>query len=162
VVIRYGDLRDSALIARMLCENRRILAASPAYISAMPALNCLEDLAQHNCLYFYRNDRPYNQWLFYRDNKLVEVPIKGNRNANDGEVVRRWAVAGHGVIYKSALDLYEDVAQGRLITLLDGRYEGQTTQLYAVYKERKYQPYRLTMLLDYLEKRLQEFQTKYS
>jgi DNA-binding transcriptional LysR family regulator len=92
----------------------------------------------------------------------VEVPIKGNRNANDGEVVRRWAVAGHGVIYKSALDLYEDVAQGRLITLLDGRYEGQTTQLYAVYKERKYQPYRLTMLLDYLEKRLQEFQTKYS
>jgi DNA-binding transcriptional LysR family regulator len=162
VVIRYGDLRDSALIARMLCENRRILAASPAYISAMPALNCLEDLAQHNCLYFYRNDRPYNQWLFYRDNKLVEVPIKGTRNANDGEVVRRWAVAGHGVIYKSALDLYEDVAQGRLITLLDGRYEGQTTQLYAVYKERKYQPYRLTMLLDYLEKRLQEFQTKYS
>ncbi|MEN0038457.1 MAG: LysR family transcriptional regulator [Cellvibrio sp.] len=157
LVIRYGDLRDSALIARKLCDNRRLLAASPAYINVMPALNCLEDLAQHNCLSFYRNDRPYNHWIFYRNNELVEIPIQGNRNANDGEVVRRWGVAGHGVVYKSAIDLRDDIKHGRLVTLLDGKYEGQSTAIYAVYKERKYQPFRLTALLTHLEKHLQQF-----
>ena len=157
VVIRYGDLRDSSLIARKLCDNHRLLAAAPAYIEKMPELNRLEDLTQHNCLYFYRNDRPYNHWLFYRDNELIEIPIQGNRNANDGEVVRRWGLAGHGVIYKSAMDLREDITQGRLVTLLDGQYEGQSTPLYAVYKERKYQPFRLTALLAHLEKNLQLF-----
>lgn len=155
VVIRYGDLRDSSLVARKLCDNRRLLAAAPAYVEKMPTLNSLEDLAQHNCLYFYRNDRPYNHWLFYRDNELVEIPIQGNRNANDGEVVRRWSLAGHGIIYKSALDVRDDIAQGRLLTLLDGKYEGQSTPLYAVYKERKYQPFRLTALLAHLEINLQ-------
>ncbi len=157
LVIRYGDLRDSSLVASKLCDNRRVLAAAPAYIETMPVLNRLEDLAQHNCLYFYRNDRPYNHWLFYRDNELVEIPIQGNRNANDGDVVRRWGLAGHGIVYKSAMDLREDIAQGRLVTLLDGQYEGQSTPLYAVYKERKYQPYRLTALLAHLKKNLQLF-----
>jgi DNA-binding transcriptional LysR family regulator len=157
LVIRYGDLRDSSLIARKLCENRRMLAAAPAYIEKMPELKCLEDLVHHNCIYFYCNDRPYNNWQFYRDNELVEIPIQGDRNANDGEVVRRWGLAGHGIIYKSALDLRDDIAQGRLIPLLDGQYQGHPTSPYAVYKERKYQPFRLTALLAHLEKNLQLF-----
>ncbi len=153
LVIRYGELSDSSLIARKLCDNHRILAASPDYIARMPALEALEDLVHHNCLYFYRNDRPYNHWIFYRDNKRVEIPIKGNRHTNDGDVVRRWGLAGHGVIYKSALDLTEELAQGRLVALLDGKYQGQSTPIYAVYKQRKYQPYRLTALLNHLENR---------
>lgn len=156
LVIRYGDLRDSSLIARKLCDNRRLLAAAPSYVAKMPPLDRLEDLVHHNCLYFYRNDRPYNQWLFYRDDLVVEIPIQGNRNANDGEVVRRWGLAGHGIIYKSAMDVRDDIAQGRLVTLLDGKYQGQSTPLYAVYKERKYQPFRLTTLLVHLEKKLQQ------
>ncbi|HEY8940341.1 MAG TPA: LysR family transcriptional regulator [Cellvibrio sp.] len=153
LVIRYGELSDSSLIARKLCDNHRILAASPDYIARMPALEALEDLVHHNCLYFYRNDRPYNHWIFYRDNKRFEIPIKGNRHTNDGDVVRRWGLAGHGVIYKSALDLTEELAQGRLVALLDGKYQGQSTPIYAVYKQRKYQPYRLTALLNHLENR---------
>ena len=156
LVIRYGELRDSSLVARKLCDNRRLLAASPAYVAQMPPLNQLEDLVHHNCLYFYRNDRPYNQWVFSREEKSVEILIHGNRHTNDGEVVRRWGVAGHGIIYKSALDLSGDLAQGRLMKLLEGKYDGQPTPLYAVYKQRKYQPYRLTALLKHLETQLQQ------
>lgn len=157
LVIRYGDLRDSSLVARKLCDNRRVLAAAPGYIAQMPPLNTLEDLANHNCLYFYRNDRPYNQWIFYRDGDRVEVPIQGNRHTNDGEVVRRWGLAGHGIVYKSALDLAPDIKQGTLVSLLDGKYQGQSTPLYAVYKQRKYQPYRLTALIDHLEHQVTQF-----
>jgi DNA-binding transcriptional LysR family regulator len=162
LVIRYGELRDSSLIARKLCDNQRLLAAAPVYVESMPPLASLEDLVHHNCLYFYRNDRPYNQWIFYRNGKEIEIPIQGNRHANDGEVVRRWGLAGHGIIYKSALDLATDIAQGRLVKLLDGKYEGQPTPLYAVYKQRKYQPYRLTALLNHLEHHLKQLATFYN
>lgn len=154
VVIRYGELSDSSLIARKLCDNERLLAAAPEYIEQMPPLESLEDLVNHNCLYFYRNDRPYNQWIFFREGKRIEIPILGNRHANDGEVVRRWGLAGHGIIYKSALDLASDLKEGRLMTLLDGKYRGQPTPIYAVYKQRKYQPYRITALLQHLEQQL--------
>ncbi len=156
MVIRYGELKDSSLVARKLCDNQRILAASPAYIARMPQLDSLEDLVHHNCLYFYRNDRPYNQWIFYRDGKTIEIPIQGNRHTNDGEVVRRWGLAGQGIVYKSALDLSSDIAQGKLVKLLEGQYQGQLTPVYAVYKQRKYQPYRLTALLNHFENKLQQ------
>ena len=35
-------------------------------------------------------------------------------------MVRRWAVAGEGIVFKSWLDLREDVRAGRLQVLLDG------------------------------------------
>jgi len=34
--------------------------------------------------------------------------------------VRRWAVAGEGITYKSWLDVRDDVLEGRLQVLLDG------------------------------------------
>lgn len=160
LVIRYGELGDSSLIARKLCDNERVLAAAPSYIEQMPPLESLEDLIHHNCLYFCRNDRPYNHWIFYRDGKRTEIPIQGNRHTNDGEVVRRWGVAGRGIIYKSALDIAEDISAGRLVTLLDKKYRGQPTPIYAVYKQRKYQPYRITALLQHLEQALNQISIK--
>lgn len=154
MVIRYGELRDSSLVARKLCDNHRVLVAAPGYIAHMPPLNSLEDLVYHNCLYFYRNDRPYNQWIFFHEGKQIEIPISGNRHTNDGDIVRRWGVAGYGIIYKSALDIARHLARGELVKLLDGKYSGQATPIYAVYKQRKYQPYRLTALLNHLEEQL--------
>lgn len=151
LVIRYGELRDSTLIARKLCDNSRILAASPGYLAKAPALNSLEDLLEHNCICFYRNDRPYDQWEFVRDGQPVVIQVKGNRFANDGDLVRRWALADRGVVYKSALDIAADIQQGSLLPVLHNCYLGQYTPLYAVYKERKYQPYRLKVLVNYLQ-----------
>ena len=42
------------------------------------------------------------------------VQVAGNRISDDGEVARRWAVAGQGIAHKSALDATEDLAAGRL------------------------------------------------
>lgn len=157
LVIRYGEMRDSSLVARKLCDNHRVLAAAPEYIARMPPLNSLEDLTQHNCLYFYRNDRPYNQWIFVRDGQQINIAIQGNRHTNDGDVVRRWGLAGHGIVYKSALDIAPHIAEGSLVKLLEGKYQGQSTPVYALYKQRKYQPYRLTALINHLETLLKPF-----
>jgi hypothetical protein len=48
------------------------------------------------------------------------IPVRGPLVCDDADVVRRWAVAGEGITYKSWLDLREDVLAGRLQLLLDG------------------------------------------
>lgn len=154
IVIRYGEPQDSNLFASRLCDNQRILVASPAYIASHPPIQTLSDLAQHNCLLFYLNGRPYTKWQFWQGDNPVTINVTGDRSANDGELVKRWALAGKGIAYKSALDLVDELESGRLVELLPEQYRGQSTPIYLLYKERKYQAYRMTALIRYLKERI--------
>ena len=49
------------------------------------------------------------------------MAVAGNRRSKDGDVVRRWAVAGRGIALKSKLDIAADLKAGRLVEVaLDG------------------------------------------
>ncbi|MBV7536471.1 LysR family transcriptional regulator [Duganella sp. sic0402] len=121
IAIRYGAQEDSSLIALPLApENRRVLVASPDYIKQHGKLNSLDELARHNCLRFMLDDVIHDRWSFYRDAQTEPetVHVNGNRSVDDADVVRRWAVAGAGIAYKSRLDLSADIRAGRLQVLL--------------------------------------------
>lgn len=121
VAIRYGEQDDSSLVAMPIAPaNDRVLVASPAYLREHGPVLSLDDLQRHNCLRFALEDGLHDRWTFYRlpQREQVSVQVSGNRSADDAELVRRWAVAGLGVAYKSRLDLHEDLAAGRLQALL--------------------------------------------
>lgn len=101
---------------------------------------------------FYRNDRPYSKWQFDQDDGVITVNVTGNRSAKDGELLKRWAMAGKGIAYKSGLDIAQELESGELVELLKGQYRGQSTPVYLLYNERKYQAYRITALIAYLKK----------
>uniref|UniRef100_UPI0038F5FCAD LysR substrate-binding domain-containing protein n=1 Tax=Streptomyces turgidiscabies TaxID=85558 RepID=UPI0038F5FCAD len=46
------------------------------------------------------------------------VRIEPMLSSNDGEVVKTWALAHHGLIVRSEWDVAEDLAAGRLIRVL--------------------------------------------
>ncbi len=150
LVLRYGLLRDSALIARKLCDNDRVLCAAPAYLERHGRPETIEALTEHNCICFYRNGELYNHWRLFLDGRAREVQVSGDRAADDGALVRKWALKGYGIAYKSRLDMQADLDAGRLINLFP---DAQTEQvpLYAVYPSRQYQPARLQALLQYLQ-----------
>ncbi|HWW68561.1 MAG TPA: LysR family transcriptional regulator [Duganella sp.] len=121
IAIRYGRQEDSSLIALPLApDNRRVLVASPAYIEQHGGLAELKELTRHNCLRFVLEDVVHDRWCFYpgAGAEPVAVHVNGNRSADDADLVRRWAVAGLGVAYKSRLDLSEDLRAGRLRILM--------------------------------------------
>jgi DNA-binding transcriptional LysR family regulator len=121
IAIRYGKQEDSSLIALPLApENRRVLVASPEYIKQHGKLSSLDDLVRHNCLRFMLDDVIHDRWSFYSEQHAAPdvVHVSGNRSADDADVVRRWAVAGVGIAYKSRLDLSADIRSGRLQVLL--------------------------------------------
>jgi len=57
--------------------------------------------------------------------------VQGNRISNDAELVRRWAVAGHGIALKSALDMAADLRAGHVVPLLQD-YPAPKLQLHLV------------------------------
>jgi len=121
MALRYGELLDSSLIAMPIApDNVRVLVASPAYLARHGGLQTLDDLQRHNCLRFALDDTVHERWRFFVGPARVPVSVRvgGDRSADDADVVRRWAVAGQGIAYKSQLDVLDDVRSGRLQILL--------------------------------------------
>ncbi|WP_166219303.1 LysR family transcriptional regulator [Pseudomonas atagonensis] len=120
VALRFGVPSDSTLVALpILPEHRRVACASPAYLQRHGTPLNPAELHKHSALLYLRNGRPYNTWRFHRDDETVEVEVCGDYLSDDGEVARRWALAGHGIAYKAWLDVADDVRAGRLVTLFD-------------------------------------------
>ncbi|QYJ79156.1 LysR family transcriptional regulator [Shewanella acanthi] len=131
IAVRYGKPQDSNQVAFPICSVERLLCASPEYLAAFGEPETLEQLTQHNCLFYKLDDRTHDQWQFQRDGQEFKIRVTGNRSANDAEIARRWAVAGKGIVFKSGLDLAADIMEGRLVPLLP-EYRGEAVNLYLV------------------------------
>ncbi|QZA79245.1 LysR family transcriptional regulator [Deefgea tanakiae] len=116
LALRYGSLPDSNMVALSIApNNRRILCAAPSYLDRRGIPSTLEDLANHNCLCFMLGEYVYDHWRFDLNGQEVSIQVQGDRVSLDGDAVRRWALAGFGIAYKSQLDVAEDIRCGRLI-----------------------------------------------
>jgi DNA-binding transcriptional LysR family regulator len=121
VAFRLGRFDNASYVALpLLPGNRRVLVASPDYLARHGVPAQLEALKEHQCLLYELGGRPYDRWSFEQDGRRVVVPVRGHLVCDDADVVRRWAVAGEGIVFKSWLDVCGDVRAGRLQVLLDG------------------------------------------
>jgi DNA-binding transcriptional LysR family regulator len=121
--VRYGQLPDSSLLGMKLVDNnRRALCAAPSYIERHGAPAKVDDLRRHNCLRFVWSEQIHERWRFTLPGGERTVAVTGNRISDDADAVRRWAIAGEGLVYKSRLDLIDDLKAGRLIELFPQEY----------------------------------------
>ncbi|WP_416422276.1 LysR family transcriptional regulator [Pseudomonas sp. App30] len=119
LALRYGEPEDSSLVALPISpDNRRVLCASPGYVAAHGQPLQVEQLAQHNCLLFMLGGRVHDHWRFSDGKRELALTVTGDRFSDDADVVRRWALAGVGIAYKSWLDVAADVLAGRLLVLM--------------------------------------------
>ncbi|MCW6029378.1 LysR family transcriptional regulator [Stenotrophomonas sp. SRS1] len=121
IAFRLGRFDNASYVALpLLPGNRRVLAASPDYLARHGTPDSLEALKEHHCLLYQLAGRAYDRWSFEADGRRTVIPVRGNMVCDDADVVRRWAVAGEGIVFKSWLDICADVQAGRLQVLLDG------------------------------------------
>jgi DNA-binding transcriptional LysR family regulator len=123
-VVRFGALPDSALTARLLLPNRRVLCAAPAYLQAhgMPAAP--EDLAAHRCLGF-TGLQSFPQWELVHGQTRHTVLVRGPLVSNDSEALLTAAVMGVGILAGGDWLMSEHMAAGRLVRVLpDWRLDG--------------------------------------
>ncbi|HUH87339.1 MAG TPA: LysR family transcriptional regulator [Pusillimonas sp.] len=149
--IRIGELDDSSIIGLRLADNRRVIVAAPAYLARHGVPRIPNDLAQHNCLAF--GDQGNNQakgWLLrHTDGVVRPVRVKGNMSCSDGSVLHGWTLDGHGLAWRSLWEVREDLAMGRLVSVLD-EYAAPANGIFAMLPERKHLPLRVRALIDLL------------
>lgn len=149
VAIRYGALADSRLVARLLAQATPVLSAAPAYLRRHPAPQTPQDLLQHNCLTFDRGGRRHRVWRFAQKGQWTEVRVNGDRSVDDASLVREWALAGAGLLFKSAIDQRQDLASGALVPLLTD-WDTEPYPLHAVLPSGRFIPTRVRALVDFL------------
>ncbi|CAI0911943.1 LysR family transcriptional regulator [Serratia grimesii] len=148
LAIRIGQLADSSLIARRIAPCRSVLCAAPAYLARSGTPTDLEQLAQHNCL-FYSYFRGGSEWQFEGPAGAVRFQPRGNYQVNNSEALREALIAGLGICQMPTFIVGDDIAQGRLIELMPA-YRLPEHAIYAVYPQRKYLPAKVLAFVDFL------------
>lgn len=132
VAIRSGPLKSSSLIARRLGETRGLIVASPAYLAACGIPKIPADLANHNCLGFTFG-QPLMEWSFVSADGLTPVSVTGNARVSDGNGVRELAILGLGLARVGFCQVEQDLADGRLLPVLEDFMPLAKTEVHAVY-----------------------------
>ncbi|CAN5823108.1 LysR family transcriptional regulator [soil metagenome] len=154
MAIRYGKLADSGLLARPLTMVHRIAVAAPIYLAAHGIPQHPLDLAEHQCLTYQLLGKRHVDWQFAATNAApFEIKVSGKRSADDADIAQQWCLAGHGVLYKSHIDLQADLMAGRLVHLFPD-FNGGKVPLNAVLPSKRFVPERVRALVSYLQ---QEF-----
>ena len=147
--IRFGLLPDSPLTARKLGETRRVIVASPDYLARRGTPRVPEDLHSHNCLNFnFRRAEPI--WPFRKDGQEYALSVTGNMEANNGETLGQLAAAGVGITRVGAFSVADEIADGRLVPLLEDFNPGDVEEIHAVFMGGANLPARVRAFVDFL------------
>lgn len=142
LALRFGSVSDSSLRIRNIGQFRRVVCAAPSYLKRHGVPLTPNDLSKHQCLLMRFGAVLDNVWHFGTGDTSQEMLIHGRKIANDGYLIRRWALAGHGIILKSELDIMEDLSSGRLVALLED-YAAPTSPLQIMFPPGRAQPRRI-------------------
>jgi len=119
IAFRYAVAGQASYVALPLAENnRRVLVASPGYVERHGRPRTLDELVMHRCLPYFVGGRVYDKWAFPASGVRRQVTVHGSLLCDDADIARRWAVDGHGIAYKSWIDVCDDVVAGRLEVLI--------------------------------------------
>ena len=183
VALRFGPLSDSALTARKLGTSARVIVASPDYLAragtprvpedlhhhkievqAIMVMQVFylaragtprvpEDLHHHNCLNFnFRRAEPV--WPFRDGARDYDLSVKGMIEANNGETLGQLATAGVGITRVGAFSVAAEIADGRLIPLLEEYNPGDVEEIHAVFAGGTKMPARARAFVDFLAENL--------
>jgi len=116
--IRVGEVPEPNLIAHRIVAGNRILCASPGYLENHGQPKTLADLAQHACLVIRERDQTFGVWRLYGPEGLETVKVTGPLSSNHGDVVRGWALDGHGIMLRAVWDVASSLESGQLVRVL--------------------------------------------
>jgi DNA-binding transcriptional LysR family regulator len=146
--IRVSELADSSLIARKLADFRVVVCASPSLVASHGRPEHPSELAGLPCV-VDTNVRSRANWTFRDADGRITIPVAGRVEVNSPHAVAAAARAGLGFCRVPLAVVHQDVAAGRLVTLLED-YELEQLGIFLVYPHRDRMPAKLRVFIDHL------------
>ncbi|WP_448950891.1 LysR family transcriptional regulator [Labrys neptuniae] len=156
VAFRVGTLPDSQLRARRIGTSCRKIVASPAYLERHGTPRSLDDLIRHNCLGFsFRRAVP--MWPLSESGRVLDRSVRTSLLSNNGETLRRMAVAGVGLARMADYHIREDLRAGRLVEILADVIAPDEEDMHVLFFGGDNIRHRVRVFLDFAVPRLQRF-----
>jgi len=152
VAVRIGALGDSALIATRVGAVRRVVCASPSYLSVRGTPKSPADLRKHDCISFERGSPP-DAWKFPAGKTATSVAIHSRLTVNTAEAAIDAAVAGLGVTRVLSYQVSGALRTGTLEVILS-KFEPEPWPVSLVYGGQGLLPLKLRAFLDFAMPRL--------
>jgi DNA-binding transcriptional LysR family regulator len=156
--VRVGDLPDSSLVSVRLADNRRLCVATPEYLRRHGTPRHPSELGRFACLTLSSDASQTRGWAFQVPldppepgiSELIHLRPAGPLDCSDGQVLREWCLAGHGIAWRSTWEVESDIAAGRLVAVLEA-YAAPPNGIYAVFPQRKHLALRVRLWIDFLK-----------
>ena len=153
-VVRTGEPVDSRLSARRLGAFPSLLVASPDYLARCGEPQVPADLAQHACLHYrYPNTGKLEVWPLQPNSDGIEWRLPTSMVCNNIETRLCFAVRGLGIACLPAFSAQEDLAAGRLRTVLAAHMLPRLVDFQVLWPSGRHLTPRLRVFIDFLTAR---------
>ncbi|WP_346832928.1 LysR family transcriptional regulator [Pseudomonas abietaniphila] len=152
IAVRIGELPDSSLMATRVGTVRRVVCASPAYLSQRGEPMHPADLAGHDCITFEVLESK-RAWVFGAGRSQVSVPVQSRLTVNTAEAAIDASALGVGLIRVLSYQVAEAVRHDALRVVL-ASYESAPLPVSLVHTGQAPLPLKLRAFLDFVAPRL--------
>ena len=151
IAIRIGALNDSMLHTKPLGRSLLYIVASPDYLAKRGFPNKSSELEHHDTIGF-STPKTLNDWPLKGFERLTPTLFSSN-----GETVRQLALMGNGIACLSGFMVKRDIAEGRLISLLESEKISRTDRekINAVYYKSSSVAKRVSAFIDFIQPKLE-------
>jgi len=150
VAIRFGELRDSSVVASKLGSSIRYVVAAPEYLKGRKLPAEPAELTSHDCVMFNGKNNEA-EWDLISGRRKVRVRVAGPISSRDCQSVSAFVLRGHGVGLIESCYCEQPLARGELVRVLP-RWASARIPVFAVYPSRRFLPSRVSAFVDALGK----------
>lgn len=153
LAIRFGELKDSSLVAKKLMDMRIVCCASPDYLAQNGTPREPQAIASHNCL--LQTTGNIDHWEFKQGKNINRIAVNGNFRANSPLAAAHMAASGLGI---ARIPLYTTIPflkDGSLVLLFEAQ-EPRVIGLHAIYPPSRHLTARIRAIIDHLSTTLSE------
>ena len=118
VAVRMAVLSDSSLIVRKIADIDRTLCAAPSYLERHGIPRSVADLTKHRCLLLRYPGSKQFKWTLAKGQRQTVVPVTSRLDADVGDVLTDWALAGEGIALKPVFEIAKHLRSGALVSVL--------------------------------------------
>lgn len=154
VALRIGPLPDSNLTATRVGTVRRVVCATPDYLSANGTPGTPEELARHKVISFEDVTAP-SSWSFESNGTELNVSFRSRLSVNTIDAAIEAGLAGAGIIRTLSYQVVDHVRSGRLKVILDS-FEPAPRPVHLVYDKQNRLPLKVRAFVDFVVPRLRE------
>ena len=153
VRVKSGQIDDSNMIARKLCQWPLIVCASSQYLEKYGVPTNPQDLSNHHCV-LDSNLKNGENWSFLsKHSKLQNVLVKSNIATNNPQAVINIVKAGGGIGLVARKSIEDELNSGSLVELFKTE-QPLIFDIYLIYPHRHHISRKVSCFIDFMLEKL--------